>query len=167
MEMFKESGADNKSKPVAQKKVPAAPPKAKNHPAFKQMKSVKLLPEDHPAAQYLQSRHIPKDKWKYFFYVEKYYTWVNKIKPLPDPKIIEYAEHPRLILPYFDKDFTIYRFTARSMDASHQPKYLFSVLDEEKSGLYNLDFIDRTKRVYIVEGQIDSLFLPNCIAVGN
>jgi hypothetical protein len=28
-----------------------------------------------------------------------------------------------------------------------------------------LDFIDRNKKVYVVEGPIDSLFIPNCIAV--
>lgn len=172
MELFKETGADTKKpKPESKKPAPAPKVQPKNDPAFKQMVSVKKLPDDHHAVQYLRDRKIPKDKWKYFFYVEKYYTWVHKIKPPPDHKdrdaLETRAEHPRLILPYFDKDFTIYRFTARSMDDVHKPKYLYSVLDEEKSSIYNLDFIDRTKRVYVVEGQIDSLFLPNCVAVGN
>lgn len=167
MELFKETGADTKKpKPVAVKKE-TIEPKAKHHPAFKSMKPVVKLSDDHEAVQYLAGRKIPKEKWKYFFYVEKYYTWVNKIKPLPDPKIIEYAEHPRLIMPYFDKDFTIYRFTARSMDNEHKPKYLFTVLDEEKSSIYNIDFVDREKTVYVLEGQIDSFFLPNAVAVGN
>ena len=37
-------------------------------------------------------------------------------------------------------------------------------MDESKNKIYGLDDIDWSKRVYVVEGPIDSLFLDNCIA---
>ena len=33
--------------------------------------------------------------------------------------------------------------------------------------LYNLNHIDKKQTVYVTEGPIDSLFLPNAVAVGN
>jgi hypothetical protein len=152
-------------KEVAAKNAPKKPKSI-----FSFMQPVSKLPEDHVAVQYLTERAIPKNKWKYFFYIEKYWAWINKVKPM-DPKRAKYLqerhEHPRLIIPYFDGEFNIFRITARALDDQHEPKYLFTVIDDEKPSLYNYDFIDRSKTVYVVEGQIDSLFLPNCIAVGN
>jgi DNA primase len=176
MELFKEK---NQGEPPKQfrreapadvtehKAQTATAPKKKTPTIFKQMQSVLRLPEDHIAVKYLESRKIPKDKWKYFFFIEKYYQWINKVKSLPNKKVVEKYEHSRLIIPYFDKDYNIFRITARALDDAQLTKYLFTVLDDEKPSLYNYDFIDPDQRVYIVEGQIDSLFLPNAIAVGN
>jgi transcription elongation factor Elf1 len=175
MELFKDR-AQNEVRPpreapddvreVAVEKAPKKPPSI-----FRYMQPVGQLDEDHVAVQYLSERAIPKNKWKYFFYVEKYWAWIHKVKPGGDLKRAKYLqekhEHPRLIIPYFDADFNIFRITARALDDQHEPKYLFTVLDDEKPSLYNYDFIDRDQTVYVVEGQIDSLFLPNCIAVGN
>jgi len=33
--------------------------------------------------------------------------------------------------------------------------------------LYGANNIDQTKPIYVVEGQFDSMFLPNCVAVGS
>jgi hypothetical protein len=164
----KEIIADVSTPPESE--VAPEPVKKKPKSIFTFMQPVVKLPADHIAVQYLNERKIPQDKWKYFFFIEKYWTWINKVKPM-DPKRAKYLqeqqEHPRLIIPYFDKNYNIFRITARALDEQHEPKYIFTVIDDEKPSLYNYDFIDRDKTVYVVEGQIDSLFLPNCIAVGN
>ena len=45
------------------------------------------------------------------------------------------------------------------------PKY-YSIKMQENAGFFGLNRLDYSKQVYVVEGQIDSLFLPNCVAVG-
>jgi len=47
---------------------------------------------------------------------------------------------------------------------NENPKYITIKVDESKNKIYGLDDIDWSKRVYVVEGPIDSLFLDNCIA---
>ena len=44
-------------------------------------------------------------------------------------------------------------------------RYLTLKYDEEQPLIYRLRTVDYNKRVYVTEGPIDSLFLPNAIAV--
>ena len=44
------------------------------------------------------------------------------------------------------------------------PKYITIILDSKKDKIYGLNNVDWNKKVYVVEGPIDSLFLDNCIA---
>ena len=39
------------------------------------------------------------------------------------------------------------------------------MLDESKPKIFGLDEVDWTKRVYVLEGPIDSMFVPNSIAM--
>jgi hypothetical protein len=39
------------------------------------------------------------------------------------------------------------------------------MIDDSKPKLFGMESIDKTKRVYVVEGPIDSLFLSNCAAM--
>ena len=44
------------------------------------------------------------------------------------------------------------------------PKYITLKIDNTKQKIFGLDRADIRKRLYIVEGPIDSLFIDNCIA---
>lgn len=37
--------------------------------------------------------------------------------------------------------------------------------EQSKSGVFGINRLDFSKTIYVVEGPVDSLFLPNCIAV--
>ena len=39
------------------------------------------------------------------------------------------------------------------------------MFDESKPKIFGLDDVDFSKRVYVVEGPIDSMFIPNCVAM--
>jgi hypothetical protein len=58
----------------------------------------------------------------------------------------------------------MFAFQGRAF-GNEQPKYITIKLDEKKRRIYGLDKLDINKTIYITEGPIDSLFLPNAIAV--
>ena len=43
-------------------------------------------------------------------------------------------------------------------------RYITIKIDEDAPKIFGLDTLDMTKPFYVVEGPIDSMFLPNCIA---
>ena len=91
-----------------------------------------------------------------------FYDWVNKLIPNKFPVIKE--DHPRAIIPFLDIDNKMFAFQGRAF-GDEQPKYITIKLDEKKRRIYGLDKLDVNKTIYITEGPIDSLFLPNAIAV--
>ena len=120
------------------------------------------LPESHPAVQYLLSRIIPKDKWDLLYFAPKFKAFTNTVTPKFQEPIKD--DHPRLIIPYFNNHGKVIAYQARAF-GKEQPKYYTIKVDEDCEKIYGLDRVDYSKRVYVVEGPIDSLFLPNSIAV--
>jgi hypothetical protein len=45
------------------------------------------------------------------------------------------------------------------------PKYVTIKLDESKEKIFGLDRMNPDKKIYVTEGPIDSMFIPNAIAV--
>jgi DNA primase len=82
------------------------------------------------------------------------------------PKFVEpiVDEHPRMIIPYFTPHGKCFAFQARAY-GKEEPKYYTIKVDETEEKIYGLDRVDYGRRIYVVEGPIDSLFLPNAIAV--
>ena len=71
-----------------------------------------------------------------------------------------------LVIPYLD--FTGTKLTAilgRSILSDVQPKYLAAKTDPDSSLIFGLDRIDPDRRVLVLEGPLDSLFLDNAAAV--
>tara|TARA_B100000212_G_scaffold304661_1_gene252178 strand:- start:204 stop:692 length:489 start_codon:yes stop_codon:yes gene_type:complete len=73
-------------------------------------------------------------------------------------------DHPRVVLPFFGVDSKMFAFQGRAF-GKEEPRYITIKLDENKRRIFGLDKVDINRKVYVVEGPIDSLFLPNCIAV--
>jgi hypothetical protein len=71
-----------------------------------------------------------------------------------------------LILPAYDENKKVLGFSCRAF-GKEDPKYIQIRLDKTSEYVYGLDNIDRTKPIIVVEGQIDSLFLDNCVASGD
>jgi hypothetical protein len=120
------------------------------------------LPLTHPAVAYLAKRKIPKDKWNLLYFAPKFKAYTNSVTPKFAEPIID--EHPRMIIPYFKPSGKCFAFQGRAYGAE-EPKYYTIKVDETEEKIYGLDRVDYSKRIYVVEGPIDSLFLPNAIAV--
>ena len=152
-----------KSAPATPKpKFDFKPTKFTNQTPIDDLKSIKDLPEDHPARLYCVNRKIPEKYFDKLFLSDKFMTLVNEVKP-NTYKITK--DHPRLIIPFYDTTGKIFAFQGRAF-GKEQPKYLTIKLDENKQKVYGLDKINFQKPIYITEGPIDSLFIDNCLAAG-
>ena len=152
-----------KSAPATPKpKFDFKPTKFTDQTPIDDLKSIKDLPEDHPARLYCDNRKIPEKYFDKLFLSDKFMTLVNEVKP-NTYKITK--DHPRLIIPFYDTTGKIFAFQGRAF-GKEQPKYLTIKLDENRQKVYGLDKVNFQKPIYITEGPIDSLFIDNCLAAG-
>ena len=68
-------------------------------------------------------------------------------------------------MPFYNEQNELLGFSCRALREEKQ-RYIVIKLKETPM-LYNLNHIDKKQTVYVTEGPIDSLFLPNAVAVGN
>lgn len=129
---------------------------------LKSLKTISQLRWDHPAKVYVVKRQIPNKFHAKLYYCSKFKTWTNSL--IPD-KIKSSSDEPRLIIPLIDSFGRLFGYTGRSFDPASKTKYITIILDPSKPKIYGLDSIDMSKRNYITEGPIDSMFLPNAIAM--
>ena len=110
--------------------------------------------------RYLTQRNLNP---KRFGYIKNFIGFYEEIINGKDYK--EYDD-PRIIIPFVKNNTReIYALQGRAIYPKQTPKY-FTVIFKEKYGkLYNYYNIDKSKRVYVLEGPIDSMFLPNACAL--
>lgn len=126
---------------------------------------VKNLPKSHKAKQYLHARKISENYYENFYYTDHFMKWVhehinrNLFKDSYD--ILD----KRIVIPYFNQFKKIFLIQGRSID-NKNPKYLTVKFDEKAKKIYGLDKINFHEKIYILEGPIDSLFIPNSLALG-
>jgi hypothetical protein len=68
------------------------------------------------------------------------------------------------LIPFINKDEKMHAFQGRALDSNAAMRYITIVNDESVPKLYGLDTLDITKKIYVHEGPIDSMFVPNSIA---
>lgn len=122
------------------------------------------LDESHPAVKYLRKRKIDPTHWDRLYFVLRFKKFELEWRNEKLPSKLE--DHPRLIIPFFDKQGNITRLSARAF-GNEQPKYIFMKVQNDASRVFGLDTIDAKKEVYVLEGPLDSLFFDNAIAVGS
>jgi hypothetical protein len=126
------------------------------------LKRLDTLDVSHPAVKYLLTRKIPRDVWHLLYFAPKFKAFTNSVNPKFQEPIKD--EHPRMIIPYFTPAGKCFAFSARAY-GNEEPKYYTIKVDETQEKIYGLDRVDYSRRIYVVEGPIDSLFIPNAIAV--
>lgn len=130
--------------------------------ALDNIKSLDCLSENHPAVKYIAGRNIPREFWNLFYFAPKFMTWVNTL--IPEKFELRDKDYPRLVLPYFNEHGRMFAFAGRSF-GKEEPKYITIKLVDSEEKIYGRERLDYSKLIFVVEGQIDSLLLPNAIAV--
>ena len=160
MEKFKENNTAKKPKVDMRKvnRIVSAKPTFKVDP-LKDLQSIDSLNNSHPAKEYLLNRKLPTDS---LYFTEKFKEWTNSVKSGTFEDIRR--DEPRIIIPFREKDGTVFGFQGRSL-SSDGLRYITILLEEDRTKIFGLENIDTTKRVFIVEGPLDSLLLDNAVAM--
>lgn len=126
--------------------------------------SLDKLDPTHPCIQYLESRHIPKEiAYSRLLYTDHFKRIARELscEELPDT----FPDDGRLVIPFFSEDgSSIEMMQGRTLNPKCSMRYVTIKTNSNIDKIYGKDSIDRTKTVYCVEGPLDSLFIPNCLA---
>jgi len=128
---------------------------------LRQLKKISQLTWDHPAKQYIINRKIDNPWHAKLFYAPKFAAWTNSI--IPD-KLIATRDEPRLIIPFLKEDKTLFGYQGRSFDPNSKLRYI-TIMIEDYPKIFGLDTVNKDTRCYVFEGPIDSMFIPNSIAM--
>ena len=126
------------------------------------------LPEDHVAVQFANMRIIPKQHWTLLYYTEDFGSFMRTL----DPDCLTTGKEERLVIPFFNSHGTVVACQGRALNMKEEAearttaKYITVKADKSIDRLwYGLWRANPKKRVYVVEGPIDSLFLQNSVAM--
>lgn len=139
------------------------PPKflSKGSP-LKKLKKISQLAWDHPAKTYVLSRKIPNEFHGKLFYCPRFAEWTNSI--IPGKIDSNRKDEPRLIIPLLKEDGTLFGYQGRSFDPNTKLRYITIIFDEYTK-IFGLDAVNKHTTTYVFEGPIDSMFIPNSIAM--
>ena len=132
----------------------------KGSPLLK-IKKVSSLDFYHPVKKYIDKRRIPANQQYKLYYAPKFEVWTNSLIP---NKLPEKYVKPRLVLPFIDKKGNVFGYQGRAFD-KESIRYITIMLDEDMPKIFGLNTVDFSKKYYVLEGPIDSLFLNNAVAM--
>ena len=121
------------------------------------------LPKEHYARVYYEGRQIPKHFINKIFYTEDFKKWAQSVCQVDYSTLV--SGEPRLVIPFFDKDNQLIGAQGRALRES-KIRYVTVKVDEKLQKIFGLERWNPEEHTYLVEGPIDSLFLPNCLAIG-
>lgn len=137
--------------------------------------SVTDLDKDHPALQFVKHRMIPQDRLYLLYFTDDFGSFSKEMTG----ESVE-GKEPRIVIPFFNREGNMIaaqgralslRSVSGSIDRTTEQtrKLLRYITIKNKGESDRLWFgqwrVDPKKKIYIVEGPIDSLFLENCIAM--
>lgn len=121
------------------------------------------LPIEHYARVYLTNRQLPTKALERLYFCPNFKAMVDAM--IPDNEI-ELFEEARIIIPFISADHRLIAIQGRSLDTKNNKlRYITIKAPGNFPKIFGLDKFDSKKPGYAVEGPIDSLFLPNAIAV--
>lgn len=136
-------------------------PKYRLESPLRFLKKISSLDPEHPAKRYVVKRKIPPQFHYKLFFAPKFKSWVNNIIP---GKFKEGDDEARLVIPFLDKEGNCFGVQGRSFKPDGI-RYITIIFDNDKPKVFGLDDCDFSKPVYVLEGPIDSMFVPNAIAM--
>lgn len=155
MERYKNESASNVSKPDFSI--------ASSKPVFiKKTFDIPTIAEltNHPAKDYVIKRMIPQNYHNHIYFAENFKHFMDQTFPDHDKVFLN---EERLIIPFYDTNKNLLGLQGRAIGDS-KVKYITYKVSEDSIKIFGADKVDFTKPVYVVEGPIDSMFIPNSVA---
>lgn len=130
---------------------------------LKGLKKVSQLQTLHSVKAFIDSRKIPTPYHAKLFSCPNFRRFTNQLIPGKfDESSMKYDE-TRLLIPFIDANKKVHAYQGRAIGLS-KVKYITIILDESVPKVYGLDTVNFDRTVYVLEGPIDSMFVPNSIA---
>lgn len=138
------------------------PHKKTSEPSFKlDLPYVTDLDKNDPVRLYVESRHIPDYPFQFACNFYQFSSQFNS-------ELCGFKrDEPRLVIPFFDRDNSVFAYQGRDLSGKSQQKYITIIVNPKIPKIFGIDRVDFKSPVKIVEGPIDSLFLKNCLASVN
>ena len=137
-------------------------PKFKPKKTTIHLPSIGSLPKEHYARVYFESRKIPNQFIDKIFFTEDFKKWAQSVCQV-DYSNLNQGE-PRLVIPFFDENNRLIGAQGRALRESKM-RYVTVKVHENSKKIFGLERWTNKEPTYLVEGPIDSLFLPNCLAM--
>ena len=134
---------------------------------FKSDHAIKLseLDDLHYAKQYVVERKIPPSMYSKIYFTPDFAAVVDEVFPGKYTNLTK--NDPRLVIPFFDSQNGVIGLQGRTFLRNNSLRYITIRASNNTDLVYGLDRVDLNNTVYVVEGPIDSMFLPNCVAAAN
>lgn len=123
--------------------------------------SLASLPDNHTAKKLILARKVPKERLSEIFYADNFAEFISEIFPHLEKNL---AAEPRIVFPFYDEKKNILGVQGRALQTS-AVKYITIKVTDEARKIAGLDRVDLDRKIYVVEGIIDSFFLPNSLAM--
>lgn len=160
MENFKELNSDKKIKVARVPTIPKFKTVEIVEPKLN-LPTISSLPDDHVAKQYILSRKLPEYSLNLLYYAEDFKEFTESIS---DKKLDRTSS--RIIIPFFSKDGELIAFQGRALD-DYSMRYVTVKVDRKQEKIFGLERANKKKTIYVTEGPLDSLFIPNAIATAD
>jgi DNA primase len=167
LERYK-SGQDNNSNTVSQILQLSVPKfgKVAKSKVFEHAEWLSNLPEEHFALKYATNRKIPLNFYDKLLFTSHYNQFITTLIPNHGKSILDDA---RLVIPFYDENNELIAVSGRALETSDKTLRYVTIRTNENQNklIYGMDRVDLSKKVFVCEGPIDSLFIDNCVASGD
>jgi hypothetical protein len=134
---------------------------------LKGLSKISTLPKDHFCRQYVMKRAIPEFYWDDLYFTSKFYTWCGYVLPGRYKVPKDRDDEPRLVIPLRNQNGKIIGFQGRQLVGEDiGQKYVFLIINKDEPPIWGMDKVDQEKQIYVFEGPIDAMFVPNALACG-
>lgn len=122
---------------------------------------------NHAVDSFIRTRKIPDRVLPLLYYTESLKNTIHTLQPDYNRKLPEDA---RILFPHWTnpKLDLFGNITSRALTQSQLRYYNFTINHQPKYriwGLHRKDFLDKSNKIFVFEGIVDSLFFENSIAV--
>ncbi len=139
--------------------------KVQREPVLDNMISIADMDPEHPCRQYVEGRAIPEKHFKILYYAENFREAVAPMcEDHSEEDIRRIPCDQRLVIPFFDANGKLKAVQGRALDPKSTLRYATVKRNEDVNKIYGEERVIPNRTTLVVEGPIDSLFLPNCKA---
>lgn len=124
---------------------------------------ISQLPNDHEAVKYVAGRKIPESRWDDIGYTKNFAQWVVKSSGIEKYKRLPRDE--RILLELRDEEGRLFGVQGRALNNSSAMRYITIRFSDDLPKVFGMESVNTTQPIIVTEGPIDSLFLPNAIAI--